>query len=70
VVLLLVLDEVEDVFGHFLHRLDKLGLARIAPSHAGQEKLQVHVVGHWHSDFLVRCRDVTQQSDVIASDLL
>src|SRR3546814_6366834 len=34
VIFLLVLDEVENVLGHFLDRLDEFRLGRIAPLHA------------------------------------
>ena len=47
VVLFLVLDEVEDVLGDFLDRLDEFGLARIAALHAMDEARQVDMfIGH------------------------
>ena len=51
VVLLLVLHEFEDVFGHFLDRLHKFRLVRIALLHALHEAIQVDVVGDCHDLF-------------------
>ena len=45
VIFLLVLDELEDVLGDFLDRLDELGLARIAPLHALHEACQIDMLG-------------------------
>ena len=41
VIFLLVGDEVENVLGDFLHRLDEFGLARIAALHALHEAVQI-----------------------------
>jgi hypothetical protein len=48
VVLLFVLDELEDVLGHLLDRLDELGLTRVALADALDELRQIDVVGHGH----------------------
>src|SRR5690606_14054460 len=48
VVGLLVLDEIEDVLGHLLHRLDELGLVRVAALHALHEGRKVNVIGNGH----------------------
>jgi hypothetical protein len=41
----LVGEEVENILGHLLHRLDELGLARVAFLHALHECGQVDVIG-------------------------
>jgi len=48
VVFFLVLDEVEDVFGDFLNRLDELGLSRVATLHTFDEAVQIDVVTDRH----------------------
>jgi hypothetical protein len=48
VVLFLVGDELEDVLGDFLHRLDELRLAGIALGDAGDEALEIDVIGCGH----------------------
>ena len=64
VVGLLVLDEIEDVLGDFLHRLDELRLVRVAPFDALHEGRKVDVIGDCHGSPLFpasagRCRAVT-----------
>ena len=44
-IFLLVLDEVENVLGDFLDRLDEFGLARIAPLHALHEAFEIDMIG-------------------------
>ena len=48
VILLFVLDEVEDVRGNFMYRLDELRLPRVTPFDAVDELLKVDVVGYGH----------------------
>jgi hypothetical protein len=47
----LVLDEVEDILGDFLHGLNELVLARISALHAGDECLEINVVIESHLYF-------------------
>ena len=48
VVLLLVGDEVEDVLGDLVDRLDELGLARVASLDTRHELLEANVIGDCH----------------------
>ena len=50
VVCFLVLDEIEDVFRHFLHRLHEFRLVRIALVYAFHEGCEVNVIGHGHKN--------------------
>jgi hypothetical protein len=48
VIVFLVLDEVEDVLGHFLHGLSEFGLARIPTPDSFDERRQINVIRNRH----------------------
>jgi len=47
----LVLDEVVDILGDFLHGLDEFRLARISALHAGDEGFKIDVIIESHLYF-------------------
>src|SRR3546814_4668148 len=49
VIFFLVGDEVENVLRHLLHRLDELGLPRVALSYAFHERRKIDVIRNCHA---------------------